>query len=324
MNTIENLITEYGIDKSTAAMMLDNYEKRIGTRKGDFEITDVEFIGNRNRRVYLACAYCGVKEERVVRDWDHLRKVKCSCRKERVRISSEEKKAEEKRAKYFVLQNEIGNIYGDYEIVGLKDEKYLLKCTECGAEKTIMAKNLFNGFWRDRICHTHRRVEEFFTEEYIGRKNNMLTVIDITHDEKTGKKRFVCRCDCGKIKRVKPTMWERGIIKSCGCLQEYRSIYADSDDRIKNIWRSMKRRCNNVNDKAYGNYGGRGIKITPEWMDFGIFRKWSYENGYENTKTIDRINPNGNYEPSNCRWTTYAVQNVNRRPRSEWNVKANG
>lgn len=67
-----------------------------------------------------------------------------------------------------------------------------------------------------------------------------------------------------------------------------------------------------------GKHGGRGITICDEWKDnFEAFYEWSMQNGYENTLTIDRIDPNGNYEPSNCRWTTYAIQNINRRPRGK-------
>lgn len=73
----------------------------------------------------------------------------------------------------------------------------------------------------------------------------------------------------------------------------------------------MKERCNNPNNKRYKNYGGKGIKVCEEWMSFENFRDWSLQNGYDEGLTIDRIDCNGNYEPSNCRYVTTKVQNRN-------------
>lgn len=82
--------------------------------------------------------------------------------------------------------------------------------------------------------------------------------------------------------------------------------------RLYRVWCSMKERCNNPHNKGFHRYGGRGITVCNEWStDFATFRAWSQENGYKAGLTIDRIDPNGNYEPSNCRWVTHAVQNRN-------------
>jgi hypothetical protein len=75
----------------------------------------------------------------------------------------------------------------------------------------------------------------------------------------------------------------------------------------------MKQRCYNKNNPKYKNYGARGIRICDEWLnDVSAFIKWSLDNGYDDTLSIDRINVDGDYEPSNCRWATNAEQALNR------------
>ena len=83
-------------------------------------------------------------------------------------------------------------------------------------------------------------------------------------------------------------------------------------DKLYGVWRSMRQRCNNQNNKDYKHYGGRGISICAEWSDYLIFKKWSIDNGYVEGLTLDRVNNNGNYEPTNCRWTTNKQQARNK------------
>ena len=83
-------------------------------------------------------------------------------------------------------------------------------------------------------------------------------------------------------------------------------------------YRSMLDRCNNPNHPSYRNYGGRGIKVCDEWMDFDNFYKWAMENGYDESAkhgkcTLDRIDVNGDYEPSNCRFVSMKTQQRNKR-----------
>ena len=84
--------------------------------------------------------------------------------------------------------------------------------------------------------------------------------------------------------------------------------------RLYQILQKMKSRCNNINNDAYEYYGGRGISVSEEWtQDFKSFEKWSISNGYKDDLTIDRINNDGDYEPSNCRWVSRKIQQRNQR-----------
>ena len=86
--------------------------------------------------------------------------------------------------------------------------------------------------------------------------------------------------------------------------------------RLYNIWSCMKQRCNNPNHTAARWYHDKGISVCEEWMTFDSFEKWALGNGYSDNLTIDRINPDGNYEPSNCRWIS-RNENATRARRSQ-------
>ena len=156
-----------------------------------------------------------------------------------------------------------------------------------------------------------------YDESYIGRKNNRLTVVGIARDSEN-KRAFLCQCDCGNMKIVKPVFWENGRIKSCGCWQKR---LTEDQRRLANIYNNMVQRCYNDKNSAYKNYGGRGISICDEWLnDRNSFMEWSMSHGYSEELTIDRIDVDGNYEPDNCRWVGWDVQASNKRTR----IKRNG
>ena len=83
--------------------------------------------------------------------------------------------------------------------------------------------------------------------------------------------------------------------------------------RLYVIWCHMIERCENVNSTRYADYGGRGIRVCDEWKDFAVFRDWAVENGYSSELSIDRLNNDGDYEPSNCKWSTRKEQGNNKR-----------
>lgn len=118
-------------------------------------------------------------------------------------------------------------------------------------------------------------------------------------------------CDCGNIKNINKYHLIYGMTKSCGCLV---NKHGESYTKLYDVFSAMKQRCYNKNNKSYVNYGKRGIAVCDEWLhDNSLFFEWAMNNGYKEGLQIDRIDVNGNYEPSNCRWVDNKVNCNNRR-----------
>jgi len=148
-----------------------------------------------------------------------------------------------------------------------------------------------------------------------------LTVISFEGRNKSYDSLWLCQCDCGHELIVRGGALKNGHTKSCGCLQKERvskshTTHGFSHEKLYKVWIGIKGRCYNPKDWSFKNYGARGILIYKEWNEnYMAFRNWSKINGYKEGLTIDRINNDGNYEPSNCRWIPKSIQSKNRRNR---------
>ncbi|NCC68647.1 MAG: hypothetical protein EOM14_10745 [Clostridia bacterium] len=153
--------------------------------------------------------------------------------------------------------------------------------------------------------------------DLVGQTFGRLTVVQRGENDRFGKARWICRCECGNEKVINSRTLMSGDTRSCGCLRaemlkSIATTHGESASRLYSIWEGMKGRCYYPKHQRYARYGGRGITVCDEWLDkFEQFRDWALSHGYRDDLSIDRIDNDGNYEPSNCRWATNDEQMSN-------------
>jgi hypothetical protein len=157
------------------------------------------------------------------------------------------------------------------------------------------------------------------TYDLTGQKIGMLTVLGRAPSLK-GASTWTCQCDCGVVKRIRGQYLRNGDAVSCGCyvktLRKTHGRRVNKEgrrDRTYTTFMSMKGRVLNPSNPAYHNYGGRGIKICRQWMEGGFLQFLSDMGERPPGASLDRVDPNGDYCPENCKWSTLVEQAQNRR-----------
>lgn len=140
-----------------------------------------------------------------------------------------------------------------------------------------------------------------------------LSLIRYSHTNKHSKKVYLFKCVCGNEKLALLSEVKSGHVKSCGCLvKDTVTKHGMANTREYQTWADMKGRCFNTNHNQYKDWGGRGITVCERWKD--SFINFYNDMGNKPHKmSLERINNDGNYEPSNCKWATQSEQNKNQR-----------
>ena len=156
-----------------------------------------------------------------------------------------------------------------------------------------------------------------------GQRFGRLVVLERSGTTKHRNTIWLCQCDCGNTKEVQKPNLTSGDIKSCGCLKSEKTSERNFKHGLSHhylyvTWTAAKKRTTNPKYEEFEYYGGRGIKMADEWLnDPKAFIDWILKNLGERPEgcSLDRINTDGNYEPSNLRWATASEQRINQRRR---------
>lgn len=212
------------------------------------------------------------------------------------------------------VKDKTGNRYGKLVVTELHSIRnglsfWTCKC-DCGNTKVVSTGNLRKGQNKSCGCVSKDLGPGTTFKDETGKKYNKLTAI--RPEGKRGcQVAWLCECDCGNTTIVAGGDLRSGKTKSCGCGRKTQGGCYKTTEYCS--WKEMHRRCYNKNYKEYRNYGGRGIKICDEWIH--SFTNFLNDMGKKPTPdcTIDRINNDGDYEKSNCRWATPMTQGNNTR-----------
>lgn len=162
--------------------------------------------------------------------------------------------------------------------------------------------------------------------DYSGQKHWRVTFLRKTEKRGSGGSViWACRCECGIEFETRAHTIVSGHTKSCGCLSfenksktciERNTTHGMSwKTKIYGVWCGMRRRCTDPKFKSFKDYGGRGIQVCSEWLDYKTFHDWAVTHGYQEGLELDRRDNNGSYSPDNCRFVTRLENARNKRPK---------
>lgn len=225
-----------------------------------------------------------------------------------------------------MFEEYIGKKYGNLTITAfdsLKKNRTPVFAVACDCGNTYLKTGLDrleSGKTKDCGC-AKRNIN------LIGKRYGRLLVREKTDKRKKRSVVWKCLCDCGNEHFATSRDLNYGTVKSCGCIIKEKQHFATCEP-IHRVWNTMIERCYNPNKNQFYLYGGRGIKVCAQWRcdngnvkAFSNFYDWAIANGYRAEKspngkakyTIDRIDPDGDYCPENCRWITNKEQQQNKR-----------
>lgn len=146
----------------------------------------------------------------------------------------------------------------------------------------------------------------------IGQTFHRLKVVGVSDKKSGGHRLLTCSCECGAERYVRAHSLRSGVTKSCGCLhKEVKRVHGLFGTDEYNVYNGMMQRCNNTKHPSYSRYGGRGIKVCDRWLESPL-NFLSDMGERPDGLSLDRIDNDGDYEPSNCRWATWEEQARNK------------